>query len=161
MTYPFYSKKMNESRFLPLKGPDFNMDCPDGDCIGWLTFFASRDDPSRRPQFVRCSNFRKNDSSSCSLGIILSKRDGVCLACNKPVLKVRCYVVSTQLFVSEIKQLVWIFFIIKHFYKIGHRHCDEVFWKLVPCFMHRSICRNFYSGAMPTMRLADWRRFSF
>jgi hypothetical protein len=79
---------MSGRKFFALKGKDYDMDCPDPNCVGWLEFFSSVEDVTR-PQFVRCSNFRKNDTGSCKLGIIFSKRDGICMACNKAVIKVR------------------------------------------------------------------------
>lgn len=100
------------TRFIPLKGPDYNMDCPDPLCDGWLIFFAEADEGSR-PKFVRCSNLRKNDPNSCTLGMILSKRDGTCQACSKPVLKVSCF---SSNFGYNIKN--------KHIYKIGHSNCN-------------------------------------
>ena len=68
----------NSSKFAKLVGPDFDLDCPNPQCNGWLIFFAKRGEEI--PCFLRCANSSKNNGGTCSVN-----KDGTCPACSKRI----------------------------------------------------------------------------
>ena len=74
------------TRFTKLSGIQYNYDCPNPNCDGWLTTFAKTGDS--KPCFLRCVNSSKNENGSCTVSTIFSSKDGKCLACNNKIKKV-------------------------------------------------------------------------
>ena len=74
------------TRFTKLSGIQYNYDCPNPNCDGWLTTFAKTGDS--KPCFLRCVNSSKNENGSCTVSTIFSSKDGKCLACDNKIKKV-------------------------------------------------------------------------
>ena len=73
-------------RFTKLCGIQYNYDCPNPNCDGWLNTFAKTGES--KPCFLRCVNSSKNENGSCTVSTIISVKDGKCIACDNKIKKV-------------------------------------------------------------------------
>jgi len=84
----------NSGKFARLVGPDFDLDCPNPQCNGWLIFYAKRGEEI--PCFLRCANSSKNNGGTCSVNSIFANKVGRCPACSKTIKTVRLFASSTN-----------------------------------------------------------------
>ena len=89
LQYKIMTGSPNSSKFVKLIGPDFDLDCPNPQCNGWLIFFAKRGDEI--PCFLRWANSSKNNGGTCSVNSIFANKDGTCPACSKRIQTVRLF----------------------------------------------------------------------
>ena len=72
------------SRFARLVGPEFDLDCPNPQCEGWMLFFAKRGEEN--PCFLQCAkNSSKNEGGTCTVNCIFATKEGYCPACSKTI----------------------------------------------------------------------------
>ena len=72
----------SSSKFAKLVGPEFDLDCQNPQCYGWMNFFAKRGEET--PCFLRCANSSKNTGGSCTVNcIFFATKEGTCPACSK------------------------------------------------------------------------------
>ena len=72
-------------------GAEYDLDCPNPSCNGWMIFFAHKGEDV--PVFLRCANSNKNAAGTCEVQCIFATKEGTCSACSKHIKRVSILVV--------------------------------------------------------------------